>query len=868
MASSFSRLRELFERCLEVPEGERPQWFETHVPDTGERIELELMLAADCHATGFLRDDVAAHLDRIAAHAGDDEVPPEALLGRRYGTFELRRLIGRGGQGTVYLAERVGGDFAQTVAVKLLHRGIHDAGELRRFRRERAILARFEHAGVARLIDGGVSADGIPYLAMEYVDGEPIDRWCEHNAPSVEARLRLFLDLCSVVAAAQRALIVHRDLKPSNVLVGSGGTIKVLDFGIAHLLDDGDDEAATRPQMLTPGYGAPEQVHGGAVTLATDVYALGVLLRLLLTGIAPAESPSAQPVALPAQLPVELRWILAKACASAPGLRYRDAATLADDIRRLLACQPVSAHPPSRTYLLRKFAQRHRGGILVTAALVAGVLASLALSLWQAGIAREQARRAQATRDFVVGLFETANEDLPADARPTPDVLVRAAAKRLAIDTSLAPASRADFLATLGEVAKNGNDYAAALDFYDQALQALGSTVAHDAPARLAIEIKRAWALGALDRGDAAADVLRPHLARLRANADDLTVEALWAYADAREAAGHGDEAPALLGEARDLALRLHGADAVESLRIAFAHSRALTQVGELVAAKAELTDALARWQRLAVPVQQDYAVALGNLALLQRRLGDYTQAIATTTEALALSRRIHPRPHEDTAALLQVLGQLHAERGETAQASSLLQEAATMLESLLPPGHALRIGVAGSLGLLAFERHEYAQSVRLLEQSIEACRSSAAPSSRCATNEQWLSTSLLRLGRLDEARAANAHALARRAQLQGTTNPDYAIMLRGRADVRLAEGNPAAALADYDAALALIAQAGIDASLERASALGGRAESLLALDRPGEALETLDTAQRITTSLAPANAGRLLRLLAARARG
>jgi eukaryotic-like serine/threonine-protein kinase len=181
MTHTYSRLRDLFERCVDLPDGERTQWMDRHVADTGQRIELELMLAADRHATGFLQRDVVEHIDQLDA-AGAAEFHPDSLIGRRFGAFVLQRLLGSGGQGTVYLAERVDSDFAQSAAVKLLHRGIHDPAEHRRFRREREILARFEHAGVARLIDGGVSGDGVPYLIMEYVEGVTIERWCEQQS--------------------------------------------------------------------------------------------------------------------------------------------------------------------------------------------------------------------------------------------------------------------------------------------------------------------------------------------------------------------------------------------------------------------------------------------------------------------------------------------------------------------------------------------------------------------------------------------------------------------------------------------------------------------------------------------------------------
>jgi len=331
----YARLRGLFERCADMAPGERDAWLEREAVDTATRIELELMLAADANDVALLRRDVVALIDRLDEPA--DEFDAGSLVGRRYGAFRLVRLVGSGGQGTVYEAERVEGDFAQKVAVKLLRRGIHDPHEHRRFRRERDILARLDDPGVARLIDGGVSAEGVPYLIMDFVDGEPFDRWCARHAPDEATRLELFERLCAIVAAAHRALIVHRDLKPANVLVTADGTVKVLDFGIARLLDEDDAQGRTAVPLMTPGYGAPEQLDGGPVTLATDVHALGVMLRQVLTGRAPNGSGTRVDdgiVMHGSAMPAELAWITARATDTEPGRRYRDAAALHDDIER------------------------------------------------------------------------------------------------------------------------------------------------------------------------------------------------------------------------------------------------------------------------------------------------------------------------------------------------------------------------------------------------------------------------------------------------------------------------------------------------------------------------------------------------------
>lgn len=501
MTSTFNRLRTLFEACVDLTEVDRLAWIEKHVPEETLRIELALMLAADRGQGEFLKRDVVSRIDKLGAALSED-FNPESLLGRRFGSFQLRRLLGQGGQGTVFLAERVADDFQQTVAVKLLRRGIHEVDEHRRFRREREILARFEHAGVARLIDGGVSGEGVPYLAMEYIDGLPIDQWCIVQSHDREAILRLFSQLCGVVAAAHRALIVHRDIKPSNVLVSRDGAIKVLDFGIARLLDE-EDTSRTRNPMMTPGYAAPEQANGGAITLATDVHALGVLLRVLLTGEQPSRSPHPHTM----QLPAELRWIIGKATVAEPELRYRDAAELHDDVQRFLASRPVRAHPPSGWYRTRKFVRRHRGGVLVTTAFVIAVLASLGTTAWQAkvareqeGIARHEAERANNARDFVERIFDPISQGTTASKQPSYAELLARSVTRLDQNTEIAAPERVDLMLLFARLLTKIGEYEQASALVDRAGVFARANLATEDPLRA--HVVAGAGMVALRRGD------------------------------------------------------------------------------------------------------------------------------------------------------------------------------------------------------------------------------------------------------------------------------------------------------------------------------------------------------------------------------
>ncbi|MEO8673198.1 MAG: serine/threonine-protein kinase [Tahibacter sp.] len=864
MDNTYTRLRALFEQCVEMPEGECELWIDRHVVDTDLRLELELLLAADRGESGFLQQDVVAHIDQLGA-AGAEDFSPDSLIGRRFGAFRLQRLLGQGGQGTVYLADRADGDFAQTAAVKLLRRGIHDSAEHRRFRREREILARFEHAGVARLIDGGVSGDGVPYLIMEYVEGVSIEQWNVERGAELHNCVALFAQLCEIVAAAHRALIVHRDLKPSNVLVTPDGVVKVLDFGIARLLDEDDVQTRTVIPLMTPGYGAPEQARGGAITLATDVHALGMLLRVLLTGSPPPMTPGEAKV-LPGHLPAELRWIIAKACALEPERRYRDATELGDDLARFLGARPVLAHPPSRWYTTRKFINRHRGGVLTTAAVLIAILASAAVAGWQARVAREQALRAEATRDFLLSVFEAAEEDLPKDARPTPDVLARAAAKKLQGDTRLAPAMHAQFLSMLGAISYRTSDAVAAAEYQAQALHLLDLAGDTNSRERLRIEVRLAWALSNAGKAAEAETLLAPRLAALRSVTDELSVDGLSAYSDAREATGHVPESLALIREATDLAQKVYPPDSEKSLNALLFLGHALSNTD--IRQATELTEStLARWRTLNLPKRQSYTTALSDLAEFKRRQGDVGGAVRLLRETLRLWRDIHEGANEDTALTLSSLGRTLGERGEYEEAEALLKESSAMIATLYDPHHRYAINALGAEGALAINRQHYAEAVDLLQSSATRCDEAKMDSQpRCITNRQQLSLALLRLGRIDEADVAMARSLELRRKLVGEKTAEYAYALRGSGEVQHAQKQFAAAMTTFDAALAIHTQLGTLSGVDAAALYASRARTLVALQRPQDALIELERADPIVRKMGPQPAGRQIRILATRA--
>jgi eukaryotic-like serine/threonine-protein kinase len=335
------------DQALELSGEERQRYLEVIASE-------DPVIAADLER--LLGEEPALRAEKYLEHDAQDLLAEPELAGQVFGAYTLVQPLGAGGMGSVWLARHNNGRFERTAAVKLLSAALLDPAGICRFRREGTILARLKHPHIAQLIDTGVSVAGQPYLVLEYVEGEPIDRWCDNQGLDVEARIRLFLDVLAAVAHAHSNLVVHRDLKPSNVMVSKEGQVKLLDFGIAKLLAEDDDGAPTcltkeEERAFTPAFAAPEQLTGESVTTATDVYALGVLLYLLLSGRHPAATSKASPADL---LRDDLDLIAAKALKKRPEERYVSVTALAEDLRRYLkikmVCSPVVFSPQISIY--------------------------------------------------------------------------------------------------------------------------------------------------------------------------------------------------------------------------------------------------------------------------------------------------------------------------------------------------------------------------------------------------------------------------------------------------------------------------------------------------------------------------------------
>ncbi|MFT3792180.1 MAG: serine/threonine-protein kinase [Rudaea sp.] len=873
---TLNRLRDWFDAVAELPPAEREAWLVANVADEDERIAVRRLLAVDANE-GFLDMPVGEQAARLAF----PDAASAALVSRRIGAFRVVRQLGQGGMAAVFLGERVDADFAQQVAIKLLRRGLFSELEQRLFQRERRVLASLDHPRIARLIDGGVTDAGIPYLVMEFVDGVPITEHAQRCDLDTGRRMRLFVEVCRAVEGAHRMLIVHRDIKPSNILVTADGEPKLLDFGIAKLIEEDTEGTAGTMGIFTPGYAAPEQVQGGTITTATDVYALGVLLHEMLLGRRPDVNAGSEPrrpsslsgagnalrsrdaAPLQRQLRGDLDNILLKALEREPSHRYASAGALADDIERHLDGRPVVAHPPTRWYRTRKFIRRHRGGVSVTAILVPAMLASLALALWQAHVARNEARRANTVRDFVIELFDTARAHLPREQKPTPQALVEQAQRRI-VEANLDAATRADVLRTLGEVDLSLDEFASAGALFDEAASA--AAAAGEARGERLARVLHAEAQQKAGRNAEAIAEIDRRLDSLRASADPALPRALDVLSDAELATAAHDKAIAHRREAVDAVRLLSGADGIDSVAAKFALGGALAGAQRYTEAIAELKPAIARWQELHGVEDDRYVAATESLAVAEDGVGDRPASEKDFRELLALKRRIYEAPHDVIARTLRDLGSVLVGSEKYAEARALFEEALAMQNTLYGGDHAEIAETRVEMGYADVMQQRYASGDEHYRAAITICERGAFRTDACLRARQNLGMSLYRQQRYEDARTALTGALGAYRDVYGADHPSFARPLGALANVETRLNHPEEALRLCAEALALLERDSRGASREAVLIRSTRAEALWRAGRKDEALREYDTLLSAWQRIEPRGKSRTIWWLAQKA--
>ncbi|MDX1996587.1 MAG: protein kinase [Thermoanaerobaculia bacterium] len=844
-SASFRRARALFDEWVELPPDERASRLERLASREPELArEVAELLAADSAADDFLEQGAAEH----AALLVEAAAPEPERTGEWVGPYQLFELLGRGGMGEVYRAQRSDGQFEQDVAVKILRPGMDSAEFERRFLRERQILARLVHPNIARLLDGGLTAAGRPYFVMERVDGEPIDVACRRLGAPLEARIRFLADACDAVAEAHRNLVVHRDLKPSNVLLDRSGEVKLLDFGIAKLLHpEAGDLALTRldERVLTPAYAAPEQILGGPVTTAADVYSLGVLLFQLLTGampherggdetpaqlvsrVATEEVPRASSLIrkfeeLPAQAPPlergrlarrlagDLDRILMKALHREAERRYRSASELGRDLRRFLEGRPVTARPDGMVYRARKFVGRHWVGVAAATVALLALVVGLTLALWQAGVAREAARRADSearraeietaraerVKNFVVGLFQQADPlrrqfGREANVRDLLTVGLTRAEQELASDPEVLELLWADFI----NIWSNLGDRNTALDLSERLYERRRVRLGADHP-DLAKDLVRLQ-FQRMDAGDleAAEQALTEARALLDAHPDiapAVVMEWKQAFVVQRMRQGRVREALPVAQEVSAHADRTEG-DSQGALMMRQNLASLLAAAGQAAQAEAAFASTLAGLEKLHGPEHLSLAYVRLSLAEAQSIQGHFEGAEASLAAAVPVLEREVGTGHPMFRYALYLQGDVAQAKGDWAAAERWQRH---LLEVGRDLGAAGTDAARASLGWTLVETGRLAAGLAELAPGVESLR--ARKSTLVDRPTAWLGVALARAGRLDEARASLRGLLAElEAAPEGDGSAQFEALLRLAEAERLAgQGAVAADLA------------------------------------------------------------------------
>ncbi|MCP5025691.1 MAG: serine/threonine protein kinase, partial [Actinomycetia bacterium] len=683
--------------------------------------------------------------------------------GDRVGAYRLVTPIGSGGMGVVWRAERAGVELSQQVAVKLLRSLAAGGAGVRRFRAERQILASLQHPRIAQVLDAGTTARGEPYLVMELVEGRPITDHCRAHRLGLDQRLRLFEQVLEAVAYAHRRLVVHRDLKPSNIWVTGDGQVKLLDFGIAKLLDpgavalDAAPETRTGLYLLTPEYAAPEQLRGEPVSTATDVWALGVVLSELLTGRRPFElsgktrgeverlvcdtDPRRPSRSLPRggagvdpddpvaggwrrELRGDLDTVVLTALHRRPEERYGSVEELARDLERYRRGLPIGARPATLAYRTRKFVRRHRAAVAAALLVVLSVIFGVASSLRQAALARAQAARAEAISDFLFDMFDGADPELHPGEPITAVELLDAAAEQL--DTlDRQPEVRVDVTRILGslygKLGQDGRAEALLRRALEQAEAGLGAGDRSRIETLAALGSRLTLAGDPDEAAELLAEALRLEERGAFSPGEQIQTRATLALALQQQ--GKLEQSEALYRRAVAERERLDGSDAA-------ALGSELHGLANLLLAREQWQEAEAIFRRVAEirerqlgPEHPGVAVTLWNLAILREQRDDLEAAEALHRRVLEIRRAVYPGGHPQIARSLSQLARMAQKRGAWDQAEELYQDALDHWQQRFGDDHPHRAVILANLATLRYRTGDFAEAAGYQRRAIAIWR-------------------------------------------------------------------------------------------------------------------------------------------------
>lgn len=831
-AERWQRVSACFEQALETPVDTRARFVESTLADDPESCREVFDMLKASGDLGLLESDAGSLFATGEGGQSDNALPPGALVG----AYRIVERVGQGGMGDVYRAERSDGVFEQQVAIKMLRGGLWGDALVRRFEMERHILARLRHPDIVGIIDGGTTDDARPYLVMPYIDGRPITDDCEARSADLPARLRLVARVANAVQYAHTRLIVHRDIKPSNILVTTDGEVRLLDFGIAKLLnDDSDGRSSTRStyRMFTPEYGAPEQIAGLPVTAAADVYALGVLLYQLVCGVRPHVTPGRPlreleeailkaEVAPPSTVSSSYPWrtglrgdldhIILKALRKEPDRRYATAAQFAEDIERFLTGLPVHAVRDSASYRARRFIKRHRAGVIVSATValtLAGVAVLTTVQARRLSLERDRVQREQIATNTVVNLLQSLFAQSNPGVNPGGDSLrvsqVLDVGESMVDSLSSQPLVQARMWRTLGNMhfSRGRPDRAKALLWraYERYRTASGA----DSLDVISTLHEYARVVDYYDGRIAALPILQETVTRLRnvvpANSPDLRVAERELGERLLDAKARRAELERMVKGGKGTAVSVDSMERASDLNALAVEQFNAGEFREALALFTEVFDILTAKLPASHP---DRLQLMGNVAATRDRLGDYAGAEALARELVAQRRANNPVAPIPLGAALEYLAMTTARRGYLSDADSLMREVMELRASSVLPTHLHTIRGFQNRSLIAMARGRLDDAVAFSDSAAQRLRMSTTitPNDRLAARIRRAQV-LTESGRIEQA---NAELNAISASVRSTfpaPHPNSNLLEMGIGTLALLQGQSQTAIDAFAAAAA-----------------------------------------------------------------
>ena len=749
---AWHQLENLFYAVLELEPQDRSGFLDQACGSNPEfKRQVESLLAAITKTSGLL--------ERPIADAAQSLEMANVVTGQRLGAYEILRLIGAGGMGTVYLASRADDLYEKRVAIKLARaRLVGDASMLSRFRSERQILANLDHPNIGRLLDGGITSSGIPFLVMEYVAGVPIDIFCQSKQLNTAERLRIFCSVCSAVEFAHQHLVVHRDIKPANILVSAEGVPKLLDFGIAKLLEPSlvtQAQMGTVDRMMTPEYASPEQIRCEPVTTASDVYALGVLLYKLLTGCLPLQVERTSPLeaatviceqapALPSEIvrrskadpahgaPTDARRtlrgdldnvVLAALCKE-PSRRHASVAAFAADIDAYFHGYPVKARPTSWRYRVGKFIQRNKAAVSAATAMLLA-LSGLAIAMTlERNHANRETETSQRVTEFMTDMFKVSDPSVSHGNTITARELLDKASANIDGGLSKDPQVQARLMRTMGSSYRNLGLYPQSVALLERAVGVQTKLLGNTDPETLQTMSSLGAVYGSLDRYPKAEELLRRTLAeqqRVLGPDNEATMVTIDSLADTLTREGRYAEAEGLLRKVLTAQRKILGPESRAAL---FSNNRLtdnLRNQSRLAEAENIGRESLAIDQRVLGPYDLVTLSSIEELALIVINEGHPEEAEKLDREGFRIATHMYGPDNEHTLLELGDIGDALQEQGHLAEAEPIQREVVEHLRKIGGPNAAHTIEMTTTLAITLSMEKKFAEAESFSREALKA---------------------------------------------------------------------------------------------------------------------------------------------------